>query len=59
MELVQALLEEIRRDQKDMAETMARASGGLRVILLLGGLAGLAGVLQGLAGWAAGFLHAH
>jgi hypothetical protein len=56
MGLVQALLEEIRGEQKEMAETIARASGGLRVLLLLGGLAGVAGTMRGIAAWAAGLL---
>ena len=47
-----AVLDEIRRDQKEMAETVARASGGLRTLLLLGGLAGVVGALHTLAGWA-------
>ncbi len=51
-----ALLDEIRRDQKDLADTVARASGGLRVLLLLGGLAGLAGTVRNLAAWAGGLL---
>jgi hypothetical protein len=48
-----ALLDEIRRDQRDLADTVARASGGMRMLLLLGGLAGLAGALHALSGWAA------
>ncbi len=60
MALVQALLEEIRRDQRDMGEIIARASGGMKVLLLLGALAGLAGTLRGLANWAAGLVeHSH
>ena len=55
MGLVQALLEEIRGEQKAMAETIARASGGLRVLLLLGVLAGVACTLRGIAAWASGF----
>jgi len=53
---VQSLLEEIRRDQKDLADVVARASGGLRVLLLLGGLAGLAGALRGIAVWVSSLL---
>ena len=52
MGLVQTLLEEIRREQKELGAVIARASGGLRV-LLLGGLAGVAGALRGIAGLAA------
>ncbi len=48
-----SLLDEIRRDQRDLADTVARASGGMRMLLLLGGLAGLAGALHTLSGWAA------
>lgn len=51
MDLVHGLLTEIREQQKDMAETIATASGGLRVLLLLGGLAGAAGALRGISGW--------
>ncbi len=47
------LLDEIRQDQKELADTVARASGGFRVLLLLGGIAGLVGALRGLFGWAA------
>jgi hypothetical protein len=50
------LLDEIRRDQKVIADTVARASGGLRVLLLLGGLAGLVGAARNLALWASGLL---
>ena len=46
------LLDEIRRDQKELSETVARASGGLRVLLLLGGLAGLMGAVRNVASWA-------
>ena len=53
MGLVQTLLEEIRREQKELGAVIARASGGLRVLLLLGGLAGVAGALRGIAGLAA------
>ena len=48
-----ALLDEIRSDQKALADTVARASGGVRVLLLLGGLAGLLGTVRNLVGWAA------
>ncbi len=54
--LMQVLLEEIRSDQKAMADTVARAGGGLRVVLLLGGLAGAAGLLRGISGWASGLI---
>lgn len=47
------LLDEIRRDQRDLADTVARASGGMRMLMLLGGLAGLAGALHALSSWAA------
>ena len=46
------LLDEIRTDQKALADTVARASGGLRVLLLLGGLAGAVGAVRGVLGWA-------
>lgn len=49
MAALHALLTEIRADQKAMADTISRASGGLRVLLLLGTLAGAAGVLRGTA----------
>ena len=51
-----ALLDEIRRDQKELADIVARASGGLRVLLLLGGLVGILGALRNLVGWAGGWL---
>lgn len=47
-----ALLDEIRTDQKALSDTVARASGGLRVLLLLGGLAGMVGAIRGILGWA-------
>ncbi len=47
------LLDEIRRDQRELADTVARASGGMRMLVLMGGLAGLAGALHALSGWAA------
>jgi hypothetical protein len=55
MGLVHALVMEIRADQKQMADAVSRASGGLRVLMLVGGLAGLAGAVRGIAalidGW--------
>ena len=51
-----ALLDEIRRDQKELADVVARASGGVRVLMLLGGLAGLLGVLRSLVCWAGAML---
>lgn len=45
------LLTEIRQQQQDMADTIARASGGMKVVLLLGGLAGAAGVFRSVQGW--------
>jgi hypothetical protein len=45
------MLDEIRRDQKEFAEIVARASGGFRVLLLLGGLAGLVGALRNMMSW--------
>ncbi len=51
MVLVHGLLTEIREQQKDMADTIARASGGMRVLLLLGALAGTLGTLRGVEGW--------
>lgn len=56
MTVLHALLTEIRADQKAMADTIASASGGLRVLLLLGGLAGAFGVLRGFGGSLAGWL---
>jgi hypothetical protein len=50
------LLDEIRRDQKELADVVARASGGLRMLLLLGGLVGFLGALRSLMGWAGGLL---
>jgi hypothetical protein len=58
--LVHALVTEIRADQKQMADAVARASGGLRVLMLLGGLAGAVGALRGLAALVAGWMpHGH
>jgi hypothetical protein len=58
--LVHALVSEIRADQKEMADAISRASGGLRVLMLVGGLAGVAGVLRALATLVAGWLpHTH
>ncbi len=56
MTSVLALLDEIRSDQKTLADTMARASGGLRVLLLLGGLVGIISALRNLALWAGSLL---
>ncbi len=53
---VHALVAEIRQDQKAMADVISRASGGMRVLVLVGGLAGLAGVARAIAAWAAGWL---
>jgi hypothetical protein len=55
--LIHPLLAEIRTDQKQMSQAIASASGGLRVLMLVGGLAGAPGALRGLftvvAGWMA------
>jgi hypothetical protein len=51
MASVHGLLTEIREQQRDMSEIVARASGGFRVLLLMGGLAGAFGALRGIAGW--------
>lgn len=56
MTSVLALLDEIRSDQKTLANTMARASGGLRVLLLLGGLVGIISALRQLALWGGSLL---
>ena len=53
--LVHALVSEIRADQKEMADAISRASGGLRVLMLLGGLAGVFGAVRGLAAIVAGW----
>jgi hypothetical protein len=50
MTVVLGLLAEIRQEQKEMTDTIARASGGMRVLLLLGGIAGLAGVARAVIG---------
>jgi hypothetical protein len=58
--LIHLLVTEIRSDQKQMREAIASASGGLRVLMLLGGLAGAAGALRGLIAVVAGWMpHAH
>ena len=54
--LVHALVTEIRTDQKQMADAIAGASGGLRVLLLLGALAGVAGAVRGAASLAGNWL---
>lgn len=54
--LVHSLVAEIRQDQKAMADVIARASGGLRVLILVGGLAGMAGSVRAVAVWASGWL---
>ena len=53
--LVHALVSEIRADQKEMADAISRASGGLRVLMLLGGLASVFGAVRGLAAIVAGW----
>lgn len=58
--LVHTLVMEIRADQKQMADAIASASGGLRVLMLVGGLAGVAGVLRGIVALVAGWVpHTH
>ena len=47
---VHALLTEMRAEQREMAQAMSRASGGLRVLLFLGGAAG---VLRAASAWLA------
>ncbi len=58
--MIHALVGEIRAEQKLMAASISGASGGLRVLMLAGGLVGLVGLLRGLisqvAGW---FPHSH
>jgi hypothetical protein len=56
MTLVHLLLTEIRIEQKQMAETIARANGGFRVVLLLGGLAGMAGTARAVSAWLSSWL---
>jgi len=50
MGVVHALVAEIRSDQKEMADAISRASGGLRVLMVIGGLVGLVGALRAVAG---------
>jgi hypothetical protein len=58
--LVHALVSEIRVDQKEMADAISRASGGLRVLMLIGGLAGVVGAVRGLAALVADWVpHEH
>jgi hypothetical protein len=45
------VLNEIRRDHKTLTDTVARASGGFRVLLLLGGLTGLLGAARHMFDW--------
>ena len=46
------LLDEIRAEQKAIGTTIARASGGFRMLVMLGGVVGVAGALRKLLGWA-------
>lgn len=46
-----ALLGEIREQQREIADTIAHAHGGLKVLLLLGAVAGAVGTLRGVSGW--------
>ena len=46
------LLDEIRVEQKVIANTIARASGGFRMLIMLGGVVGAAGAVRKLLGWA-------
>ncbi len=58
--LVHALVAEIRADQKEMAAAISGASGGLRVLMLVGGLAGVAAVLRALTAQFANWMsHSH
>ncbi len=50
MTVVLGLLAEIRQEQKEMTNTISRASGGMRVLLLLGAIAGLAGAARAVIG---------
>jgi hypothetical protein len=57
--VVHSLVMEIRSDQKELAEVVARASGGLRVLMLLGGVAGAVGALRGLGALLGGWVLPH
>ncbi len=58
--LIHALVAEIRADQKSMAASISGASGGFRMLMLVGGLVGVAGALRGLASLVAGWIpHNH
>lgn len=46
------LLDEIRVEQKAIGNTIARASGGFRMLIMLGGVVGAAGALHKLFSWA-------
>ena len=46
------MLDAIRAEQKVIAAAIARASGGLRVLVVLGGLIGAASAMRRLVGWA-------
>jgi hypothetical protein len=56
MDAMHTLLAEIRQDQKRMTETILRASGGLRVLLLLGSFVGVGGALRGVLSTASSWL---
>lgn len=57
MVAVHALVAEIREQQRDVADTISRASGGMKVLLLLGGIAGAFGALRAAQGWVTSTLH--
>ncbi len=60
VELIHALVAEIRADQKHMAGAISGASGGLRVLMLVGGFAAVAGAVRGLSALVANWMsHAH
>jgi len=47
--LIHAMVAEIRADQKQMAGAISGASGGLRMLMLMGGFAAVVGAVRGLA----------
>lgn len=53
---VHTLLTEMREEQKAIIGTIARASGGFRLLLLLGGLGGILGAAKGVVAWASGWV---
>lgn len=59
VDTIHAVLTEIRNEQREISNTLAHASGGLRVMKLLGASAAAFGFLNSLAHWARAWLSDH